>query len=528
MNQFNSPPNVANTPIPVSRRSAALGLTTLLAVGGQAEAAPTGPPSSGQLTIGVHVTLTPRWFDPADTEGIVTPYMFLYALHDALVKAMPDGMLTPSLAKSWSVAPDGLSYDFVLRENIHFHNGDPVTAEDVKFSFTRYRGTAATDMKNRVAEIEIPAPGLVRFRLKEPWPDFLTYYSNATGAGWIVPKAYIEKAGEDGFRKAPIGAGPYRFVSFTPGVELTLAANDRFWRKTPAIERIVLTGIPDESTRLAALRRGEIDIAYQITGELARGLLKTPGFAIDAAIGSTPFWLYFPDQWDPKSPWHDVRVRRAAAFAIDYDGLNQAVTLGFSHITGSIFPENFEFFKPMPKPIHDTARAKQLLAEAGYPGGFDAGFFTCDASFSNIGEIVLDGLVSAGIRAKLRPLERAAFFKGYADKRFKDVVMAASGALGNVPIRMQQFVVKGGTYAYGGYPEIDALFPSQATERDTAKRTAILHKMQDMLHERAMFAPIWQIAATVGVGPRVGNAGLGRIKGYPWTGPYEDLTLKGK
>ncbi len=502
--------------------SLGFGLTSLF------PATPARAAPDGQLTIGVHVVLTPRWFDPADTEGIVTPYLFLYALHDSLLKAMPEGNLTPSLAKSWSVSADGLIYEFVLREGVRFHNGDPVTAEDVKFSFARYRGNAAGEMKPRVAEIEIPAPGVVRFKMKEPWPDFPTYYCNATGAGWIVPKAYIEKVGEDGFRRAPVGAGPYRFVSFTPGVELAVEANPAYWRKTPAIKRIVLTGIPDEATRLAALRRGEIDIAYQITGELARGLLKTPGFGIDAAVGSTPFWLYFPDQWDPKSPWHDVRVRRAAAHAIDYDGLNQAVTLGFSHITGSIFPENFDFFKAAPKPAHDVARAKQLLAEAGYPDGFDAGFFTCDASFSSIGEIVLDGLVAAGMRAKLRPLERAAFFKGYSDKRYKDVVMTGSGALGNVPIRMQQFVVKGGAYVYGSYPEIDALYPRQAAEPDRAKRTALLHEMQDMVRERAMFAPIWQIAATVGIGPRVGMSGLGTIKGYPWTGPYEDMTLKAK
>ena len=507
----------------VSRRALTLGLTSLLTASHPSWAAP-----EGQLTIGVHVTLTPQWFDPADTAGIVTPYLFLYALHDALVKAMPDGNLTPSLAKSWSVTDDGLTYEFVLREGVRFHNGDPLTAEDVKFSFHRYRGTAQTDMKQRVSAVEIPAPGIVRFLLREPWPDFLTYYSNATGAGWIVPKAHIEKTGEDGFRKAPVGAGPYRFVSFRPGVELVLEANEHFWRKPPAIKRIILTGIPDEGTRLAALRRGEIDIAYQITGELARGLQKTPGFSIDAAIGSTPFWLYFPDQWDTKSPWHDIRLRRAAAFAIDYDGLNQALTLGHSHITGSIFPENFAFFKPMPKPVHDLAKAKQLLAEAGHPNGFDAGFFTCDSSFSGIAEAVLDGLTAAGIRAKLRPMERGAFFKGYAEKKFKDIVMGASGALGNVPIRMQQFVVRGGTYVYGSYPEIDALFPSQATERDEGKRAALLHRMQDLVHERALYAPIWQIAATVGVGPRVGVSGLGLIKGYPWAGPYEDMTLKAK
>src|SRR5262245_42109341 len=181
--------------------------------------APAAAAPEGQMTWGVHISLAPTWFDPAETSGIVTPFMVLYALHDALVKPMPGNPLAPSLAESWTVSADGRAYEFVLRRSIRFHNGDPVTAEDVKFSFERYRGAASKTFKERVAAIEIPDPARVRFRLKEPWPDFLTFYSSATGAGWIVPKKYVEKVGDEGFKKVPIGACPYRFVSFTPGVE---------------------------------------------------------------------------------------------------------------------------------------------------------------------------------------------------------------------------------------------------------------------------------------------------------------------
>ena len=139
---------------------------------------------------------------------------------------------------------DGLTYDFVLREGAKFHNGEPVTAEDVKFSFERYHGASHDLMKERVAAIETPDPRHVRFKLKKPWPDFLTFYASATGAGWIVPKKYVEKVGDDGFKKAPIGAGPYKFVSFTPGVELVLEAFDGYWRKTPSVKRLVIQGHP--------------------------------------------------------------------------------------------------------------------------------------------------------------------------------------------------------------------------------------------------------------------------------------------
>ena len=112
-----------------------------------------------------------------------------------------------------------------------FRVGEPVTAEDAKFSFERYRGISAKALKDKVAAVEAPDPGRVRFRLKQPWPDFMTFYGTpATGAGWIVPKKYVEKLGEEGFKKAPVGAGPYRFVSFTPGVELVLEAVEGYWR----------------------------------------------------------------------------------------------------------------------------------------------------------------------------------------------------------------------------------------------------------------------------------------------------------
>src|SRR5207302_462893 len=134
-----------------------------------------GAAPEGTLTWGLHVTLASRWLDPADTEAFINPFMVLYAIHDALVKPMPAGDNTPSLAESWTVSRDGLTYEFVLRRGVKFHNGDPVTAEDVKFSFDRYRGAAARLLKERVREVQIVDPGRIRFHLKEPWPDFMTF-----------------------------------------------------------------------------------------------------------------------------------------------------------------------------------------------------------------------------------------------------------------------------------------------------------------------------------------------------------------
>src|SRR6059036_1932547 len=373
----------------------------------------------GTMTWGVHVTLAARWLDPSDTEAFITPFMVLYALHDAMVKPMPGGDNTPSLAESWTVSKDGLTYEFVLRKGVKFHNGDPVTAEDVKFSFERYRGSAAKALKERVREVQVVDPGRVRFHLKDPWPDFMTFYgTSATGAGWIVPKAYVEKVGDDGFKKAPIGAGPYKFVSFNPGVELVMEAWEGYWRKVPNVKRLVYRSMPEETTRAAALKKGEIDIAYLLTGPVAEDIQRTPGFRLVAPKESQgTFWLDLPDQWDPKSPWHDRRVRQAASHAIDRQSLNQAETLGFSKPTGSLIPRPLEFSRFFEPDAFDPAKAKRLLADAGYPNGFDAGDFNPWPPYFAMGEALVTYLQNVGIRTKVRSMERAAMLTARREKK---------------------------------------------------------------------------------------------------------------
>src|SRR5262245_28969873 len=190
--------------VPMSRRALILVAVLALVVVGPA---PALAAVKGQLTYAIHFTLAPTLFEPAETPGVISPFMILYALHDALVKPMPGKGMAPSLAESWTTTPDGLVYEFVLRKGVRFHNGDPVTADDAKFSFERYRGISAKVLKDHVATVEAVDPSRLRFRLKQAWPDFMTFYATpATGAGWVVPRKYVEKVGEDGFKKAPIGA----------------------------------------------------------------------------------------------------------------------------------------------------------------------------------------------------------------------------------------------------------------------------------------------------------------------------------
>jgi peptide/nickel transport system substrate-binding protein len=506
-----------------------LAVLLLVALGVLVAAAPGAAAPEGQMTWAVHISLAPTWFDPAETPGIATPFMVLYALHDALVKPMPGNGMAPSLAESWSVSKDGLIYEFVLRHGVRFHNGDPLAADDVKFSFERYRGAAAKLMKDRVAAVEIVDASRVRFRLKEPWPDFMTYYGSlTTGAGWIVPKKYVQLVGEEGFKKIPVGAGPYRFVSFTPGVELVLEAHEQYWRKVPRVKRLVFKVVADEATRLAMLKRGEADVVYLLQAELAEEVRRTSGLTLKPTPIVSTHWLVFADQWDPKSPWADRRVRLAANHAMNRQAVNEALTLGFSRITWSIIPASFDFYWQPPAYPYDPAKAKQLLAEAGYPKGFDAGDLWCDAATATISEALIGYLQAVGIRAKLRPLERAAFFKAYQEKQLKNIIYSISGAFGNAASRLETFVAAGGPYVYGSYPDIDGLFREQAGELDQRRREVILHRIQRLIHDKAMYAPVWELGFIHAQGSRVAESGLGLITGWAFSAPYEDLKLKGK
>src|SRR5882724_7669089 len=264
---------------------------------------------SGQMTWAIHVNIAPTWFDPAETPGIITPYMFMYAMHDALVKPMPDNPMSPCLATRWSESTDGLTYDFELRQGVKFHNGDPFTAEDVKFSFERYKGTSAVELKKQVKAIEIVNPHHIRFVLHEPWPDFLTFYTTpATGAGWIVPKNYTEKIGNDEFKNNPVGLGPYRFVSYKPGLELVLEAYPDYWRQTPLVKRLVFRSVPEPTTRLAMLKQQEADVTYAIYSTLAEEVQRDKTLKLEPTLAGTE-WGNFVDMYEPKSPWHDKRVR---------------------------------------------------------------------------------------------------------------------------------------------------------------------------------------------------------------------------
>jgi peptide/nickel transport system substrate-binding protein len=483
--------------------------------------------STGQMTWAVHVTIAPVWFDPAETLPVITPYMMMYALHDALIKPMPGNLMSPSLATEWHQSPDGLTYDFKLRQGVKFHNGDPFSADDVLYSFERYRGAGAATLKSKVRAVEIVNAHQVRFRLHEPWPDFMTFYGTpASGAGWIVPKQYTEKVGDKEFQNQPIGLGPYRFVSYQPGVELVLEANQDYWRKTPAIKRLVMKSVPEPTTRLAMLKRQEADIAYGIFGALAEEVQHDPNLKLEAVVPPGTQWLLLANQYDAGSPWGDQRVRLAANHAINWQAVNEAETLGHSLLTGSIIPRKFEYALPLEPYGYNPDKAKQLLKQAGYANGFEAGDCTTDTVYAPVVEAAANDLAAVGIRLKVRPMERAAVQTSWREKSVKHLTRMGSGAFGNAATRIEGFIYSQGMNSFIKDPEIDEWFVQQEKELDREKRQGLLRKIQQKVYDQAYFIPIWELSFLCDSGPRVEVSGLGLIPLFAYSGPYEDVQLK--
>ena len=333
-------------------------------------------------------------------------------------------------------------------------------------------------MKDRVAAIETPDPQHVRFKLKAPWPDFLTFYATRHRSGLdraqeIRRKGRRRRVQEGAGRRRPLQirlVHPGRRVG-ARGLRPVLAQDPE--RQAPGVQG----RSPKRRRGWPRSKRGEVDIVYSIRGELAEELQRTPGLTLKPVVPQAPFWVYFADQWDAKSPWHDERVRRAASLAMDRKTINDAITLGYSKITGSIIPYTFEFFWQPPVPVYDPAKAKQLLGRGG------------PSRRLRCRRVLLRLLLCQCRRGGARqppggghPRQAAAaraggLFRGLLrQEATRTSSSAGSGAFGNAATRLEAFVVKGGAYVYGSYPDIDALYRQQAVELDPKKREAILRQ----------------------------------------------------
>ncbi|PYO13364.1 MAG: hypothetical protein DMD75_05820, partial [Candidatus Rokuibacteriota bacterium] len=386
------------------------GASTVLTFSSRAGAA-----AKGKLTLAWHAGFASRWLDPQEHDGTATPDNFFTAIHDALIKNQGTQLFDhPALAERFTIAPDSKSATFTLRKGPKFHNGDPVTPQDVKFSYENYRGSKADVFKKKTERVEIVDDRTVRFVFKEPFLDFAILFgtANVAGPAWVVPEKYYKQVGPDAFKQKPVGAGPYKLVRHEPGVKVEMEAFDGYYRPVN-VKQLVMISVPEAATRVAMLERGEADIIYNVPGELINKVGKLPGVTL-APVLSGSFFVEFPGFQDPKNPFRDKRVREAISKAIDRDAIVARIMGGVAVAAGEMLPPGmFGANHDAKAPKADPDGAKKLLASAGYPNGFALVLATPNDRYINdalIAQAVAQMLTRVGLKVSLDAMTQSTFF----------------------------------------------------------------------------------------------------------------------
>lgn len=495
----------------------------------------------GKLTIAQHFALDPGWLDPLEHSYVLTQQQYDYLVHDALIKPMPQGEFTYSLAEHAEMTADFTKAAFRLRPGLKFHDGHPLTTQDVKWTYENYKGVNFKLFHDKLQRIEIIDDRTIIFHFKEPFVQFLDLYNGGlSGIGWIVPGHYYQKVGRDGFKANPIGAGPYKFVSQEAGVQMVFEAWDEYWRRSPGVKTIVVKGITDLTARMAGLQTGELDLAYGMTGKLLPRLMADRSLRWDRNF-TGPWWLMFPGYNEAGSPFHDKRVRQAISLAINRQFLVKQETQGIGIPWGNwVNQENRDALrgdgKDLPVPEYNPEKAKQLMGQAGFPNGFDFEWYVPFVPYFDMGERILTDLRAVGIRGKLQVLEGPGFRakmaqgrKGYPGNR--TIVQNVGPRPGGAQAEIAVYAVCGGSASFVCEPQIEKLWTKHEASVKPDERDGLIKAIQRIIIEEYYFVPIYLNPFVHAVGPRVLPEGDGFHRywdtlhaPYPW--PWEVWEVK--
>ncbi len=394
------------------------------------------------------------------------------SLFDSLVGRGADGKIVPELAESWKLIDD-VTWQFKLRKGVVFHDGEPFNAEAVRFTIQRVLdpNQKSPNRANiaEVARVDVLDDTTVNLVTARPYAPFLARLIDFP----IVPPRYTTEHARD-FALHPVGTGPYRFVSLVKDEHLIVEAFDRHWRGAPRVHRIVFKPIPEPFTRAAALRNSEVDVITTVPPNLGRELERVPGVKVDR-VPST--WLIYLGLNAFRKPLSDVRVRQALNYASDVDTIVKSVLDGNGRRLDGPFTRNMFGHDPSVKGyVYDPAKARKLLAEAGYPDGVDvtleapAGRYQGD---KEIAEALAGQWQKAGFRPKVQVAEWGAYFKRYLGKQFQDAYLLGLGGPMQDADELYNLVSSKGRGLYYKNEKVDQLFDLGRSTLDPGTRKKI-------------------------------------------------------
>lgn len=459
----------------------------------------------------IALTDDPPSGDPHKARGANGGHL-LFNLYDALVELSGNmDEIRPALATSWEQIDDQ-TWQFTLREGVTFHNGEPFNAEAVRYSIERLLDPNEVRLNSSfqlLEPVEIVDDFTIILRTKFPDPIFLPRISSLH----IVPPVYTASVSEEEFGRSPIGTGPYKMVEWRRGEELVLEAFDDYWAGRPSVDRLVYRPIPEGSTRLAELRAGTVDIIVGVNYDEIPSIDADPNLRVEANTGRRTVFLHM-DRLAGAEPLQDPRVRQAMSYAIDRQLLIDAILNGYGTPLATIFrPDMFGFNADLTPYPYDPERAMELLAEAGYPDGFDIRMLTSDTIINKgleVTEALAAMLTDVGIRVELIPVSLQAMrdmYIGNPDPGAGEVeplwIWNWGSPVPDASSPLRGLLYTGATSSYSNDPEYDALLDAYEFEMDVATRTELAHQLQDYLYNELPLIPLYLQLDIYGVNERV-------------------------
>lgn len=447
----------------------------------------------------------PAHLDP-NGPGLSSPLLGMWRqMYDTLVWTDSNLKIIPQLATSWKNIDD-LTWEFKLRQGVKFHNGEAFDATSVKFTLDRIldpkQKATQSARFTELDSVEIVDPMTVRMHTKHPFPVLLLGLTQA----FIVPPVYVGQTPEKAATN-PVGTGPFKFASWTQGDRLAFTANKEYWGDKPRVDEAVFRVIPDDATRLAALKAGEIHIDMILPIDSIDAVASDPNLRVEQSFIVNSLILMMDNMRG--GPTANPLVRQAINYAIDKENLNKTLLRGkLRPLQGQLAtPEAFGFSQSVKAYPYDPEKAKSLLSQAGYSGGFDTvingpiGKYTADR---DIVVAVADQLGKVGIRAKANPMEYGLFVQKLLASQLSPMFLIGWYTFGDAALADIWLTSLTGVYGHYYAPSpYDDLVTQAATALDPKARQAAYDKVATYQHDQALAAWLFQAADYYGVSKKV-------------------------